>query len=85
MQIVFHKKFKKAFLKLPPKVQRRFGAQLEIFCQDPYDPTLNNHALTGTLQAYRSINITGDIRAWYEVVGEEVVFLKIGSHSELYR
>jgi addiction module RelE/StbE family toxin len=84
MNIVFHKKFKKAYQKQPAKERKRFMDQLEVFCQDPYDPTLNNHALTGLLKPYRSINITGDIRAWYEVIGDDIVFLKIGSHSELY-
>lgn len=65
-------------------MRKRFKDQLEVFCQDPYDPTLNNHALTGSLKPYRSINITGDIRALYEVIGDDVVFLKIGSHSDLY-
>lgn len=84
MDITFHKKFKKTYAKQPKSVQACFKAQLIVFGTDPYDSTLNNHALRGELAAYRSINITGDIRAWYEVVGDEVVFMKIGSHSKLY-
>lgn len=84
MEIVFHKKFKKAFRKQSKKVQARFREQLELFILDPFDPTLHNHALTGALCMYRSINVTGDVRALYEVDGDRIVFLKIDTHSELY-
>lgn len=36
---------------------KRCKDQLEVFCQDLYDPMLNNHALTDSLKPYRSINI----------------------------
>jgi len=84
MNIVFHKKFKKLYSKTPSKIQKRFIEQLDLFCTDPFDPTLNNHALSGPLKNYRSINVTGDIRAWYEPIDNDIVFMKIGSHSELY-
>lgn len=84
MDIVFHKKFKKVYQKQPNKIQARFVAQLAVFTEDPFDVTLHNHALTGELIGYRSINITGDVRAWYMVIDDTVVFLKIGTHSELY-
>jgi mRNA-degrading endonuclease YafQ of YafQ-DinJ toxin-antitoxin module len=32
----------------------------------------------------RSINITSDIRVHYEQVNNIVIFINIGSHSELY-
>lgn len=84
MNIIFHKKFKKQYSKISPKIKKRFIAQLDVFCVDPFDPTLNNHALGGPLKNYRSINVTGDIRAWYEPINNDIVFMKIGSHSELY-
>lgn len=84
MEVLFHKQFKKLYKKQPIYIQKRFIEQLDVFLDDPHDPTLNNHALRGTLRVYRSINVTGDIRAWYEVREDTVIFLKIGSHSELY-
>jgi addiction module RelE/StbE family toxin len=84
MEVIFHKKFQKSFAKQPKKIQDRFDEQFQLFLGDPHNPTLNNHTLVGQLSNYRSINIAGDIRAWYEVVSEQVVFMKIGSHSELY-
>jgi len=84
MEIFRHKSFKKQYKKLPEKIKIKFKERIHIFLNNPYDPALNNHALSGDLKKYRSINITGDIRAWYEPHKEKIVFIKIGSHSELH-
>jgi mRNA-degrading endonuclease YafQ of YafQ-DinJ toxin-antitoxin module len=85
MDAGFRKKFIKQFSKLPKKVQEHFYERLDLFKDDPFDPMLNNHELSGVLKNVRSINITGDIRAIYEQVGENrALFLKIGNHNNLY-
>ena len=66
------------------KVQEKFNIQLNRYIINPFDEKLNNHALTGDLKAYRSIDITGNIRAWYKPYKNTTTFVKIGSHSELY-
>lgn len=41
--------------------------------------------LAGKFKGLRSISISGDLRALYEVVGDEVyLYQMIGSHSQLY-
>lgn len=56
-----------------------------IFSADPFHPTLNNHALTGEWTGYRSINITGDYRAVYRLVEEDLAyFVDLDTHSNLY-
>ena len=87
MNIVFHKQFKKAFCKQPAKVQKQFAERLGVFEKNPFDPMLNNHALRGEHKDKRSINITGDVRTIYVVYesrGEDIIFIDIGSHSDLY-
>jgi addiction module RelE/StbE family toxin len=84
MDIEFHKKFKKMYKKQNKKVQGKFDIQLDRFTIDPFDEKLNNHVLGGNLRIYRSIDVTGDIRAWYKLYKDTIVFVKIGSHSELY-
>lgn len=84
MTIHLHKTFKKQYEKLIQSQKRKFKERRSIFLQDEFNPILNNHALKGKYQGYRSINITGDIRIIYENSSEDVVFVKIGSHSELY-
>lgn len=84
MIINYHKTFKKNFKKQKNTVQEKFWQKLEIFTEDQFHYSLNNHALTGNLKGWRSINITGDIRVHYEEIKNGIVLMDIGSHSELY-
>lgn len=84
MTIDFHKDFIKNFKKLPPKTKKKFQDRLILFEEDEFNETLNNHALKGIWLGYRSINVTGDIRAIYKKSSENVLFVAIGSHSRLY-
>lgn len=85
MKILYHKRFLKRFQKLPGKIQERFFERLKLFEREPFHPLLNNHSVESAYPDWRSINVTGDYRALYEVKEESVVvFMKIGTHSELY-
>jgi addiction module RelE/StbE family toxin len=84
MKIEFHRKFKKMYKKQSRKVQEKFNVQLGLFTNNPFDEKLNNHALGGDLKTYRSIDVTGNVRAWYRPYKNTIIFAKIGSHSELY-
>jgi addiction module RelE/StbE family toxin len=84
MDIEFHKKFKKSLNKKDIKIEKKFFKILKIFQEDQFHYSLNNNALTGKFKGIRSINITGDIRAHYHESKDKIVFLNIGSHSELY-
>ena len=84
MTIDYHKDFTKTFKKLPPKVKNQFKERQLLFEKDQFNPILNNHALKGKYQGYRSINIAGDLRAIFQKENQYVIFVKIGSHSQLY-
>ncbi len=85
MKYHLHKSFVKAYRKLPDKLKKAVKEKLVLFCEDPFLQELNNHALTGKYQGYRSINITGDYRAVYKEIGkQEVIFVILGSHSQIY-
>ncbi len=87
MKVFFHKYFQKRHTRLPEKIKDKFDIQLKIFYQNPYDERLNSHALHGKYSNHRSINVTGDIRAIYRKVStttEDVIFVDIGLHGELY-
>ena len=80
------KSFDKQFVKLAAKNQLRFKEKLAVFVGNPFDELLRNHALKGTYLGYRSIDITGDVRALYTVKGDTVIiFGFIGTHAQLYR
>jgi addiction module RelE/StbE family toxin len=84
MQFIYRKKFKKKFTRQTLEIQKNFFDKLEIMKDDYFHPSLNNHALLGDLLGMRSFDVTGDIRVHYINVDNIVVFLNIGSHSELY-
>lgn len=86
MKADFHKSFMKQYRQLPNNIQREFEARLKMFYKNPYATKLNNHPLKGKRAGYRSINISGDIRAIYKLVSDDkAYFVEIGSHSNLYR
>lgn len=85
MKITLHKTFQKHYLKLTPSQQKKFKERGNLFLQDEFNPTLNNHALKGNYLGYRSINVTGDLKVIFKKNGDDVVFVAIGSHSKLYR
>lgn len=84
MNIKLHKDFEKQFVKLTPSQQKKFKERRNIFLQAQFHPILNNHALHGKYAGYRSINITGDLRVIFKKEDEDVMFVAIDSHSNLY-
>ncbi len=84
MVIDFHRDFIKDSKRLTTKLKERLTQRLKVFEIDEFDPTLNNHSLRGRYLGYRSINITGDLRAIYKRTGSHIIFVAIDSHSNLY-
>ena len=85
MRVSFHKNFDKSYEKCTAKVQKQFKKRLKLFLENPYHPLLENHALYGQWQDFRSINVTGDYRALYYHLDDDVVeFFIIDTHSNLY-
>lgn len=77
--------FNKQYKKLPEKVRQQFKVRIAMWLVTPEHPTLRVHSLKGDLRGYWSMNISGDYRAvYYFVNDEEVVFVLIGTHSQLY-
>ena len=86
MQIELHGNFLKNYAKLPKKIQEKFKERRDLFIENNFHALLNNHSVAPTYPNWRSINITGNFRALVEVKEKEkVVFMKIGTHSELYK
>lgn len=85
MVIKFAKTYRKQYDKLPLKIRKQADARIKTFAADPSHTQLRDHALHGRYQGYRSINISGDVRALYVQKGTTIViFAFIGSHSQLY-
>lgn len=85
MQYVLSKKFEKDFSKLPKPLRKKVLIVLQKFVDGPYNAELRNHRLSGKWNNHFSINITGDVRAVYVYMKDDIIhFVAIGSHSELY-
>ncbi len=84
MKVDFKKSFQKSFIKLPKDIQDKFDARYMLFVENAFHPLLRNHSVHPTFEHGRSINITGDYRAIYIKHGDIIVFIEIGTHSELY-
>lgn len=85
MQVKFSSNFTKKYRKLPNKIKLAFDSRLEMFRKNPFELVLNNHGLVGKYRGCRSINVTGDWRAVYELIAQDIAsFVALGTHSELY-
>lgn len=87
MQIDYSTKFIKQLKKAPTSVQISVRKRVGLFVSDRFHSLLNNHALKGKYQGFRSINITGDWRAIYQEIdrGKTAYFIALGTHSQLYK
>jgi len=85
MELSYSRAFKKEYKKLPKKLRIQFGNRVEVFKLNQFHPLLNNHFVNYPYEGCRSINISGDLRALYEASGDTIIFVHIGTHSELYK
>ena len=87
MKIHFTKDFKKAYQKrIEPNnnLTKRFESRYDLFENDPANPILKDHVLSGKLQGHRAFSITGDIRVVYYIFEETAYFIDIGTHNQVY-
>ncbi|HUY69475.1 MAG TPA: type II toxin-antitoxin system mRNA interferase toxin, RelE/StbE family [Candidatus Tyrphobacter sp.] len=86
MRIRFHRNFEKQYKKFSAKTKAKIRERLSLFLRDEFDPILNNHPLRGKYGGYRSINISGDLRAVYKLSDQEIrVFVAVATHNTLYK
>lgn len=85
MRIHFHKNFTKKYKRFRA-IQKSVDERLSLFRIHPFDTILNNHGLNGKFKGFRSINITGDYRAIFELIDENSIrFIDLDTHSNLYK
>ncbi len=83
---VYHRDFEKQLAKLPQKQRVAAIDAIEEFLKDPAQPSLRVHALKGKWKGYASISAGGDMRLHFKPVdANKILFVAVGSHSQLYR
>jgi len=86
MRASYHQNFKRSYKKLPGKLKQKASERILLFLDEPYNALLNNHALAGKYLGYRSINVTGNFRAIYRLLENNVAhFVALDTHSNLYK
>ena len=75
------------FFKKHPDLQPRFAAVFEALKQDPFQPGLGLHQLTGKLSGCHAVRLTYSYRITLTLLisEHEIILLDIGSHDEVYR
>ncbi len=81
---ILHKNFEKSYAKQSVEIKKAFRERRNLLLIDSDHPLLNNHSLHGKWNGYRSINVTGDIRAIFKTEGFFAIFMEIGTYGQLY-
>jgi addiction module RelE/StbE family toxin len=84
MTVSYSKTFIKQAKKLHPDLRQKLQSKIQLFMKNPLHPSLRNHSLRGKYKNYRSIDITGNVRALYLQKEDEAIFDAVGTHSQLY-
>lgn len=73
--------------KLLKKNQNLKKAYTELYVRlanNPFDPTLHTHALTGELKGKHACSLTHELRVVFKLHDDIVHLLDIGAHDEVY-
>lgn len=75
------------FFRKHPDLKPRFAATVNALQQDPFQPGLGLHQLTGKLSGCHAVRLTYSYRITLTLLISEkdVILLDIGSHDDVYR
>lgn len=75
------------FAKFHPDLRARLASVLRDLEQDPFQPHLKLHNLSGKLKGIQAVSLTYDYRITLTVMvtEKEIILLDVGSHDEVYR
>ncbi|HUD06679.1 MAG TPA: type II toxin-antitoxin system mRNA interferase toxin, RelE/StbE family [Candidatus Saccharimonadales bacterium] len=86
MVIYFSDDFDRQFeSRLTQKEKIQVIDTIDLFLDSPFHKDLRNHELKDKWAGYRSISVAGDLRLHFKVLGENVYFVAVGTHEQLYK
>lgn len=71
--------------KINNKLFKKIDAALKVFRDNPRHTSLRLHKLSGTLRNRWSLSVGMDYRLIFVWTDDEVYFIDIGTHDEVYR
>ncbi len=81
MQIELTKHFLKIARNLPTNEQVLLSKKIEIFKNNPKNPSLKIHQLTGKLKNIHSFSLTYSKRVLFTIDKNIYIFMAVGSHD----
>lgn len=82
MTVHYTSRFIKALKKLNKEKQKLAIQRESYFKNNPFDPRLKTHKLSGKLQGYWAFSLTYSDRVLFRFIHQdEVIFYKIGGHD----
>ena len=80
--------FKRSFRKIVKNnddIKNKFKEKLELLRENPSNPILKTHKLSGKLQDYMSFSVDYRIRVVFKYVDKtKVLLIDIGTHDDIY-
>jgi len=87
-EIVLASGFRKAFkrkVRGNKNLEVRFRDRVAFFQENPFDPKLKTHRLSGQLRGFWSFSIDYDTRVVFSFTNpNRALFVDIGTHEEVY-
>lgn len=84
MRVNLSPRFKRAYKKLPPRIQDDFDEKITIFTGSPYHPLLKTHKLKGKLQECLAFYLQEGYRVLFEFSGPDAVDLLHAGPHDIY-
>ena len=84
MEIHASPKFDRQYKKLATEIKLQAEGKEKIFVTNPFDSRLGTHKLHGKDCENWVYRITRKIRIKFVFIGDQVLYLEVGSHDEVY-
>ena len=88
IKVSFSSSFKRAFkkrIKGKRELESKFWNKLELFTNNPFEPSLRTHKLSGKLKDLWSFSVEYDERVLFYFTDDgNAVVIDIGNHDEVY-
>lgn len=77
----------KRFFRTRPDLRIRFDDLAGELSEDPFQPKLRLHPLSGALRGLHAVRLTSDVRVILTLLIEErtITLVDIGGHDQVYR
>jgi addiction module RelE/StbE family toxin len=87
MHVRYSGNFEKRFRRLPHADKKAALEVIAHFLEHPEESLSVSHVLHGSMARQRSLSVDHDLRIIFTVKGDydEVLFLDIGTHADVYR